>query len=166
MTRRAPAKAPAPVGTGVGPSGAATGVSEAPTLTSWTFVVRGPPQPKERARRGKGGRWYTPERTRAYEAAVRNMAALSRHRRWPVDRQYAVTVTAYFADGRARDVDNVLKAVLDGLAGVAFSNDRQVVETHAYRGGVDRDDPRTHVTISTVEYPPPDFVLPKGRAKR
>lgn len=164
MTRRAPAKAPATVGTGVGPSGASAGVPEAPALTSWTFVVRGPPQPKERARRGNHGRWYTPERTRAYEAAIRNMAMLSRSPRWAVDRQYAVTVTAYFADGRPRDVDNVLKSVLDGLTGVAFANDRQVVETHAYRGGVDRDDPRTIVSTSTVEPPPP--VLPKGRAKR
>lgn len=34
-------------------------------------------------------------------------------------------------EGKTRfDIDNILKAILDGLQGVAFENDRQVKECH------------------------------------
>lgn len=120
-------------------------------MTSLSFTVIGPPQPKERARRGKGGRWYTPERTRRYEAAVKAMASLSVPRGWPMDARYSVTVTAWFPDGRHRDVDNVLKAAQDACAGILFDNDRRVVESIARRGGIDRANPRTVVTVEVVE---------------
>ena len=36
-------------------------------------------------------------------------------------------------DGRIGDVDNYAKSILDGLNGVAWEDDRQVVELHIYR---------------------------------
>lgn len=111
-----------------------------------SFVVIGPPQPKERARMGAGGRWFTPERTRFYERAVKHRAQLAVPKSWPLDARYVLTVRMHFADARRRDADNVIKAVSDALNGVCFADDSQVVETHAFKH-IDRDNPRTEVQI-------------------
>ncbi|HEU4614353.1 MAG TPA: RusA family crossover junction endodeoxyribonuclease, partial [Kofleriaceae bacterium] len=84
------------------------------------FTIEGKPQPKQRARRGKGGRWYTPRETREYEMRVRGAAVLAathEAERWPVDYEGAVAVEVhvYWPDARRRDVDNVVKSVLDGM---------------------------------------------------
>jgi len=115
--------------------------------------VFGPPQPKERARRGSDGKWRTPTATRQYEAAVRAVATLSRPRRgsrlqWPLDARYEVTIVTYFANARRRDVDNVAKACLDALNGVAWRDDSQVMRLVVERGEVDKAQPRTVVTIN------------------
>jgi len=124
------------------------------------LVVAGPPQPKERARRGKGGRFYTPKRTQQYEAAVRNVATLGTPAGWPGDARYSVTVVAYFADGRHRDVDNVAKAALDGMQGICFRNDAQVIRLVSERGGIDRANPRTEIVVEVMG------ALAPGRAQK
>jgi Holliday junction resolvase RusA-like endonuclease len=106
----------------------------------------GPPQPKERARRGKGGRWYTPERTRRFEDAVREMARLMAPHSWMTGEHYHVALTAYFPDARARDLDNVCKAVLDACNKVLWADDRQVVRVLLSRE-IDRALPRTEVLV-------------------
>lgn len=115
-----------------------------------TFVVPGPPQPKERARKGKGRRWYTPERTRRYEAAVRETAqcrVFERHGfNWRTDAEYVVELVAHFPDARARDLDNVCKSVLDACNEVLWRDDKQVVRVVLERA-IDRENPRTEVTI-------------------
>jgi crossover junction endodeoxyribonuclease RusA len=112
-----------------------------------TFVVPGPPQPKQRARRGKGNRWYTPRATRTYEAKVCLFAlsALGR-RRWSRSGRYALTLRQVFGDARRRDADNVAKAIQDALNGVAWDDDSQVVRLTCTRE-IDRKNPRVEVTI-------------------
>ena len=117
------------------------------------FVIMGPPQPKERARRGKGGHWYTPERTRRYEESVARAAwaALTIARQletWPLDRKYMVAVTAYFPDARRRDADNVGKAVLDACNTVLWNDDSQAGVTN--NPEIDREHPRTVVRVEVV----------------
>lgn len=100
---------------------------------------------KQRARRGKGGVWYTPERTRALEKqiAAEWMAArlgrLSGPLSLSVLAQYAPpkswskarreTVMAYWTwyEGKP-DGDNALKLIADALNGVAYADDRQIAE--------------------------------------
>jgi Holliday junction resolvase RusA-like endonuclease len=113
------------------------------------FVVPGKPQPKQRARRGKGGRWYTPSATADYEALVREHAseafgALAEP--WPVDVRYRLEVWCYFPDARHRDADNVLKAVADALNELAYRDDSQIHIVVAVRE-FDREAPRTHVVL-------------------
>lgn len=92
------------------------------------------------------GRTYTPARTVAYEAAVRDAWTASGG---PL-LDGPVHVTATFTDGDATvtvesaqdsgsrlrgDLDNYVKAVLDGLQGVAFANDKAVQRVVAVKHG-------------------------------
>ena len=44
------------------------------------------------------------------------------------------------------DLDNRIKPTLDALQGLAYDDDKRVVELHATRG-VDRDNPRVEITV-------------------
>lgn len=88
------------------------------------LVVDGTPVPKGRARSGKGNH-YTPERTRAAQAAIVWEAKAARVVFDPADR---VELHLTFMVHRWRgDLDNLEKLVMDALqdAGV-YKNDRQV----------------------------------------
>ena len=113
-----------------------------------TFVVPGPPQPKQRARRGPNGRWYTPRATAAYEAAV-GWAAREAGIRHPCTGPVRLGVNLWFPDRRRRDVDNVAKSVLDALNGVAWNDDSQVAELIVARD-LDRDEPRAEITVESL----------------
>lgn len=96
--------------------------------------IPGRPVPKERPRRGKGGRWYTPRRTAQYEQLIGHMArALTAGRDWPTDGSYQVDVTVRHSSKRPPDLDNILKTVLDGLQGVLYEDDRQVARVTCAR---------------------------------
>lgn len=116
------------------------------------YVIPGPPQPKERPRRGRLGRWYTPDATKRYERHVKGCAVAAKMAHgecWPMGAAYRVKMLVWFQDLRRRDLDNVVKAVLDGLNGVLWDDDSQVVELSIGRA-VDRDRPRVDVVVEVV----------------
>lgn len=89
--------------------------------------VPGRPIPKGRPRLGVRGRnafIYTPPETKEYEKIVGWVAKSLGCR--PIDGPVSVTLDIY--THRKMDVDNVAKSVLDGLTGVAYEDDDQVVE--------------------------------------
>jgi Holliday junction resolvase RusA-like endonuclease len=112
------------------------------------FTIPGPPQPKERARRGKNGRWYTPERTRAYESHVRWLARTEVARRgWRCEpAAFFVELRLVFADRRRRDVDNCAKSILDACNGVVWPDDAMVTDLRIVRE-VDPVHPRVDVVV-------------------
>ncbi len=120
-----------------------------------SFVVPGPPVPKARARRGKGGRWYTPDETRLYErhvgACARVALALARlASRWPMDAEYRLTARMYFADRRRRDADNVVKSLADGCIGVLWADDHRVgIAADPWQ--IDRDNPRVEMVVEVID---------------
>ena len=113
-----------------------------------TFEVSGPPQPKQRARRGAHGRWYTPEATKRYERAV-GWAARAAGIREPLAGPVRLQVVLWMPDRRRRDVDNCAKSICDGLNGIAWADDSQVSELTVVRR-LDRLRPRAEVSIEAL----------------
>ncbi|MDH4038397.1 MAG: RusA family crossover junction endodeoxyribonuclease [Candidatus Krumholzibacteria bacterium] len=104
----------------------------------YTFTIPGPCVAKERPRVGKYGNVYTPSATKAYEKKVSQMALLAKVPE--LSGPLRVRIVAHFTDKSKKpvavapmitgaDVDNMAKAVLDGLKGCF--NDRQVYRLEA-----------------------------------
>ena len=112
-----------------------------------TFVVPGEPRGKGRPRFTKTGHTYTDSETKAYENKI-----IAYYRKacgaykFPDEKYIRVKVEAYYPipksatksaaaemaqnkrlPTRKPDIDNVLKAVLDALNGVAYKDDSRVV---------------------------------------
>ena len=115
-----------------------------------TFTVPGEPQGKGRPRAfraGRGVRMYTPAKTEAYEQAVATagrqamagrepmvgplavdlMAVVSVPESWSKKRR-AAALEGLELPAKKPDADNVAKAIADGLNGIAYGDDAQVVE--------------------------------------
>ena len=91
------------------------------------FTIPGRPVPKGRPRLGHRGRKayvYTPPQTKEYEKLVGWVAKCNGCK--PAGEPVAVVLDIYVR--RRMDVDNVAKSILDGLTGVAYEDDDQVVE--------------------------------------
>lgn len=110
----------------------------------WIPVI---PKVKQRPRMGRRGRVFTPQQTLEYEAAIAAEWADTFDDQFPDDMLLAVDVT-YTRDGSQvviseadldripvglgrGDLDNFVKATLDGLQGTAFKDDKTVVELSA-----------------------------------
>lgn len=112
------------------------------------FIVKGRPQGKKRPRFSRVSRTvYTPRETISYENQIAMAFKAGGGRCVPEGQCVAVSVTAFFPvpksyskgkrkaciDGYIRpdkkpDIDNVLKVVLDALNGLAYDDDKQVIE--------------------------------------
>jgi Holliday junction resolvase RusA-like endonuclease len=119
-------------------------------MTSIVFIVPGQPQGKGRPRVGKVGghaRMFTPEKTVAYEglialaaqqamqgrALITGAVSVELDIRCQVPESWSKTKKAQALTGAVMpttkpDIDNVEKAVFDGLNGVAWKDDVQVVQ--------------------------------------
>lgn len=135
------------------------------------IIVTGQPQGKLRARHGKNywtgkPQTYTSEKTKAYEQLIAIEYKRQRGEHYG-DSYVRLGVLAYYGipkswtkkkqqqarEGALRpsvkpDVDNVLKAVLDALNGVAYKDDTQVVEEFARK--YYSDSPRIEIYIETA----------------
>ena len=90
-------------------------------------IIPGRPVPKTRPRLGVRGRTayvYTPPQTKEYEKLVGWVAKAAGCR--PVKMPVAVVLDVYIK--RKLDADNIAKSILDGLNGIAYEDDDQVVE--------------------------------------
>lgn len=112
-----------------------------------TIVIPGPPHGKGRPRfSGKTRTTYTPVRTRAYEDMVGRLAAVGMRGREYFSGPLQLDVRAHFAmpkhwneskraeaiNGLLRptgrpDIDNIIKAIADGLQGIAYLDDAAIV---------------------------------------
>lgn len=98
------------------------------------FIFPIQPIPKGRPRAGitKTGRVFltTPERTRQYEDWIRKATRAQFPLRQPLNNDIAVFINLYCADRKAGDIDNLAKAILDGMQTVAFGDDGQVLSLY------------------------------------
>lgn len=123
-------------------------------MTRVDFVVPGEPVSKARARftgYGSKARAYTPEKTRAAEDRVAQ-AFRQAGGRFESDKEatFAVDITFYNGTRQRRDVDNMIKLVLDGLNKIAWVDDTQVMEVAARKRFGPKAEARTEVTVTRV----------------
>ena len=98
------------------------------------FVIPGRPHGKRRPRvalrRGNRVVTYTPRETREYEERVAWEARAAGVTM--IDGPVALRLWLYSKGRRRADIDNAAKSVMDGLNGVAYRDDSQVVALHVY----------------------------------
>lgn len=97
-----------------------------------SFTLWGEPKPKERPRFAKG-RTFTSKTTLDAETAILDAFEHENPLFEPTIEDVTITVLFFRKSKRTADLDNLLKTVLDALNRVAYHDDKQVVELHAYR---------------------------------
>lgn len=130
--------------------------SSGPSVPTWsapiTIVANGSPVPKARARVGRFGGVFTPQRTRAFESYVRLAAATAMNGRAPLEgpvrlefraeltipqswsrRKRAAAVTGDIRPSGKPDLDNLLKSALDAINTVVIRDDAQITEFRAVK---------------------------------
>jgi Holliday junction resolvase RusA-like endonuclease len=120
--------------------------------------VEGAPVPKGRPRVTKTGHVYTPGPTRVYEIAIQLATRAAMKGRKPTEQPVVVHVAAIFEPPASLskkkkreliagevhaikpDLDNLVKAALDGISGetMAIANDSQITEICAFKRYGDR----------------------------
>ena len=103
-------------------------------------------------RSAKGGkpRTHISNKGRAYRDDVIQLLLVSKAPRFGTAR-LAVHITAYPPDRRDRDLDNILKPLLDALEhGGVYANDSQIDDLHIVRGGVTTGG-EVHIRITEIE---------------
>jgi Holliday junction resolvase RusA-like endonuclease len=70
----------------------------------------------------------------------------------PLAGEVSMRAMVYFRDHR-RDLDNVLKPLLDALQGIVYANDRQIVHLD-FRKALDPRHPRIELEIAALSPPP------------
>ncbi len=97
------------------------------------FVVPGRPKPKARPRFTKNGhRTYTPLQTKDYERKVA-WCAIGALKGKCFFNDIGLEIHLYFRGRKTPDIDNCAKAIMDGLMGTAFEDDKQVAHLSVTR---------------------------------
>ena len=128
------------------------------------LTIYGKPQPKERPRVYKG-HGITPTRTKNYEAMIARAWAAEHPEQLSGDlhveiRFFMPTPISWSKQKKERaergiirpsvrpDIDNLVKIILDGLNGVAFADDKQVIELTAAK--YYSANPRTAILVEEI----------------
>lgn len=117
------------------------------------FTVAGEPMSKARARftsYGSKVRTYTPAKTLTGERKVRDAYLAVAKPATDPEEAFAVVVEFLHETGQRRDVDNMLKLILDGLNKIAWPDDVQVTQIHATKRRVPKGDAETRVAIYSL----------------
>ena len=118
-------------------------------MKDYIFKVNGQPKGKGKPRFTKNGHVYTPESTRIYEEEIK-LRYKEKFKNEMLDGNIAVEVfinkkpASYLGIKKYNkllgkycnikpDTDNVVKAVLDALNGVAYADNKNVVEIYAVK---------------------------------
>lgn len=129
------------------------------------ITINGKPIPKARPRLTRDGLAYTPKQTRDYERSIKRAAIIEMAGRPLIDGAVCLDVQAFFPiptswsrkrkamvlDGTLAhtskpDGSNVLKSIEDGLNGIVYADDSQIVKSTISKHYSDR--PRVQVTVS------------------
>jgi Holliday junction resolvase RusA-like endonuclease len=118
------------------------------------FTIDGEPVSKARARFNKQGsktRTYTPEKTHQAEQKVAwTFRQTAPGYRPDPDATYGVVALFFSGTRQRRDVDNMLKLILDGLNKVAWPDDNQVTEVSGRKSIAEPEHARTEIVVYRV----------------
>lgn len=105
------------------------------------------------ARAGQRAKVLISEEGRRFKSRCELMIRMQQrdHGLAPFEGEVEVSGVVYFADKR-RDLDNVLKPLLDVLQGAAYKNDRQICRIDVRRG-LDAKNPRVELQIRAAALP-------------
>jgi len=112
-----------------------------------------PPSVNQIYRRRQRGGIYKVSTAKTFEYEVLAIVgANGRQRQPPMVGLVSISIDIYPPDKRRRDVDNVLKVLLDSLTGAqVWRDDSQVVELTIRRQPPDKSNPRCEVEINGTE---------------
>lgn len=124
-----------------------------------SFTVPGQPVPKARARVTKGGHAFTPAKTKAYSDLVGVLCRVASSHTGPLDGPVALSVNftlkapAKMPRDRSLpttklDIDNLIKAIMDGMNGIAWHDDAQVVSISATKA---YGEPGAYVSVAPIK---------------
>lgn len=123
------------------------------------FVVYGKPQGKQRPRFSRrSNSIYTPKNTQIYERQIAKAYKLAANGFTFGDMPVEIWITAVFPKAKTSkkeyptikpDIDNIQKAVFDGLNGTAYNDDKQIVTStiHKCFCMLEGEEPRVLVTV-------------------
>ena len=130
----------------------------------FVFTIPGEPKAKARPRVTRSGIAFTPKGTVLYENLVRTSFQQSYPDHVPIDREVEAIITAYFSIPKSvsnkkselmdfglinptkkPDLDNIAKAILDSLNGIAYKDDSQIVSMVVSKKYSNR--PRVEITL-------------------
>lgn len=112
------------------------------------FTVDGEPVTKSRARySGSTRSFYTPRVTTQAEQKVAAAFMAVRPATTVPESTFGVICIFHIKTRQRRDVDNMIKLVMDGLTGVAWNDDSQVSEVTGRKVGCADGHPRTEVLL-------------------
>ena len=111
------------------------------------FFVSGNPVPKQSFKMGRG-HGYTPERIKAWEAAVQ--AEAMRYVQQRISGHVYVKMNFYMPNNRRSDLDNLSKAVLDSAKNICFEDDSEVTRLSICKS-INKETPGVMVVISEDE---------------
>lgn len=110
------------------------------------FTIHGQPLPKARPRLSRR-RAYTPKKTKDYERLVKQVSGLAISEQFVGD--VFVHIVFYRRTKHRVDIDNLAKAVLDGMNEVAYKDDSQIKKLFLELE-YDKKKPRSEITICNV----------------
>ena len=121
-------------------------------MSSVRIEVPGDPVGKARPRFTRTGRCYNTKKTKEFETRVANAFLNSGAKQFseseplridivaemPIPKSTTKKVLRAIEDGTVKhlkkpDIDNIVKAVLDGLNGIAFPDDKQIIMLSAFK---------------------------------
>jgi Holliday junction resolvase RusA-like endonuclease len=126
------------------------------------LVVLGAPVPKGRPRMTRRGFAYTPKKTREAEADLRSQVIAQLPEEFkPLQTPLEILVKAYRMRPKSAkknqwwvvtrpDADNYLKTVMDGLNGIVYIDDSQIVMAHVSKLYT-TEQPRVEIVIKELE---------------
>jgi len=120
-----------------------------PPTIAWQMVLPYPPTVNTYYR-NINGRTLISKRGREYRHVVASMVASSGNK--PMAGRLKADIAVYLPDRRRRDLDNLLKGLMDSLQhGGAYKDDCQVRDYHIYDAGFDKPEGHVVVRLEAIE---------------